>query len=285
MLEDFNYIKEQFYLHKKFFLWAINKLTKSKNISISLKAANFKFFLKRLKLKISFDREKGLYSINDKQRLHYFGDLTRGLNIYYAGLDYRAKDLYESYFLNKINFKREDIVIDCGANYADLWLSLKGKINNSNYITFEPSILEYASIKENAPHGKHYNLGLSNKIGISTLYVNEKDADSSLCENSCYTHKLDVKTTTLSEFVRKERIEKIKLFKLEAEGFEPEILEGAEEILQKIEFIAIDGGYERGKNQEETFSKLCNILISKKFTLKYINFIWGRALLRNSLIK
>ena len=93
------------------------------------------------------------------------------------------------------------------------------------------------------------------------------------------------KRQTLSEFVRKERIERIKLFKLEAEGFEPEILEGAEEILQTIEFISIDGGYERGKNQEETFSKLCNNLISKKFTLKYINFIWGRALFKNSSIK
>ena len=47
----------------------------------------------------------------------------------------------------------------------------------SNYITFEPSILEYASIKENAPNGQHYNLGLSNKTGVSTLYANEKDAD------------------------------------------------------------------------------------------------------------
>ena len=66
-----------------------------------------------------------------------------------------------------------------------------------------------------------------------------------------YTHKIDVKTTTLSEFVRKKRIKRIKLFKLEAEGFEPKYLKELKEILQIIELIAIDGGYERGKNQEE----------------------------------
>ena len=31
MIENYNYLKEQFYLHKRFFLWTINKLTKSKS--------------------------------------------------------------------------------------------------------------------------------------------------------------------------------------------------------------------------------------------------------------
>ena len=270
-------------LFKNFLLLPINIIIKSKNIKFALFAANLKFNLKGLNSKISYDKKKGLYSIEDKKRIHYFGDFLRGLNIYYNGIDFRANELYKSYFLHKINFEKNDVVIDCGANYADLWLSLNGKIKNSNYITFEPGILEYASIKENAPFGKHQNIALSNKIGVFTLFVNEKDADSSLIENSSFTHKLNVKTTTLSQFIKKEKIEKIKLLKLEAEGFEPEILNGALDVLQKFEYIAIDGGCERGKNQEETFSILCNILLNKKFIIKNISFTWGRALLKNTL--
>ena len=270
-------------LLKKFLLWPINSLIKSKNIKIALFAANLKFNLKGLDSEICFDNKKRLYIIKDKKSIHYFGDFLRGINIYRNGIDFRADELYKSYFLHKINFEKNDVVIDCGANYADLWLSLNGKINNSNYITFEPGILEHASIKENAPFGKHYNLALSNKEGLFTLFVNEKDADSSLIENSFYTHKLNVSTTTLSKFIEKEKIEKIKLLKLEAEGFEPEILDGAKEVLEKFEYIAIDGGCERGKKEEETFSSLCNTLLNKKFIIKFISFTWGRALLKNSL--
>ena len=67
-------------------------------------------------------------------------------------------------------------------------------------------------------------------------------------------------TTTLNKFFKKSKLGKIKLLKLEAEGYEPEILLGANKILDKIEYIAIDGGYERGKNSEETLSSQLNFL-------------------------
>ena len=41
---------------------------------------------------------------------------------------------------------------------------------------------------------------------------------------------------------------------MEAEGYETEILLGANEILDEIEYTAIDGGYEIEKNSEETLS-------------------------------
>ena len=71
------------------------------------------------------------------------------------------------------------------------------------------------------------------------------------------------------------------MFKLEAEGFEPEILDGALNILDKIEYIALDGGYERGKSQTETFSELCNKLHDHGFKIVSINFICARALFIN----
>ena len=66
--------------------------------------------------------------------------------------------------------------------------------------------------------------------------------------------------------------------KLEAEGYEPEILLGAKDSIKNIDYIAIDGGYERGIKQEETFTILTNRLIENGFSIIFVNFKFGRAL-------
>ena len=141
--------------------------------------------------------------------------------------------------------------------------------------------MEHQAIKMNAPGGIHNKLGLSNKNETVRFFVNEQDADSSIVEPKVYSHYIDIKTSTLSEYLQSQKLDKIKLFKLEAEGFEPEILEGSLDVLKNIEYIAIDGGYERGKNNEETFSQVCNSLLTENFKLISINFDWRRALFLN----
>ena len=211
-------------------------------------------------------------------QIHFFGDLIRGIGLYSNGLIDRAQSLFNSYLLSNISFNKNSIVIDCGANYADLWLSLRERINKHCYITFEPGFVEFQAIKKNAPDGKHSNIGLSNKEGKSKFYVNQKDGDSSLIEPSSFTKIVEVKTTTLNKYFKEHKIKKIKLLKLEAEGFEPEILQGANRVLKKIEYVAVDGSHERGKKNEETFSNVCNILFSSNFKIVSINFYRQRAL-------
>ena len=70
----------------------------------------------------------------------------------------------DSYKLKNIDFKYNDKVIDCGANYGDLWLYLSDKINVNNYIVFEPGINECRALKKNVPNNNNYNLGLGKKI-------------------------------------------------------------------------------------------------------------------------
>ena len=193
---------------------------------------------------------------------------------------FRAKRLFQSYGLGQIKFDKTDVVIDCGANYADLWLTLRHKISPQNYITFEPGETEYAAIKMNAPNGIHNNIGLADKSGNAKFYLNEADADSSIVMPAKFTKEVNIQTISLSEYLMCNPISKIKLFKLEAEGFEPEILKGAMPILDKIEYIAIDGGYERGIKKEETFSHLTNVLASHGYKMQTIIFEWGRALFR-----
>ena len=277
----FAYLKNILELHRKVLIWPINKLIQNSNPRISVAAANFKFRIKGSDLRISYETEQEIFSINDNGKIQFFGNLIRGLGLYENGLFDRGKKLFDSYLLKNVNFEIDDVVVDCGANYGDLWLSLDGKIKPTSYITFEPGSLEHESIKLNAPNGTHHKIGLSNKEDIVRFYVNEKDGDSSIIEPSEYSHFTDIKTTTLSSYVKSTAIDRVKLFKLEAEGFEPEILEGSEEILSKVDYIAVDGGNERGKNYDETLSKLCNSLFESNFEMISINLPLGRALFKN----
>ena len=257
-------------------------LMRHHNPRISVKMANTKLKFKGSRLRIKYDEGVNLFSINDDGKVHFFGNLIRGYSLYGKGLSRRANILFNSYLLSLIS--RQKTVVDCGANFGDVWLSLDEKIEPSRYITFEPGELEHNSIKMNAPKGIHSKLGLSNKSEVVRFYVNEQDADSSIVEPVSYSHFVDIKTTTLSNYLKTQEIDKIKLFKLEAEGFEPEILEGASETLQNIHYIALDGGYERGKNQDETFSQISNFLTERNFEMVSINFNWRRALFKNKTI-
>ena len=64
--------------------------------------------------------------------------------------------------------------------------------------------------------------------------------------------------------------QRIKLIKLEAEGFEPEILQGLKKHLNLIEYITIDCGFERGIKLESTIAVCSNYLIKNNF--KMIDF-------------
>ena len=275
------YKKELFEIHKKIFFWPFDKLIRSKNIYIAKKFANLKLLLSGSKTFISYDEKTKLFSINENNRIHYFGNLVRGTYRYKNGYKIISKNLFNSYFLRKVNFQLDDIVIDCGANYGDLWYSLDGKISQSNYITFEPGLLEHESIKKNCQNGIHNQIALSNKDGVFKFYLNEEDADSSLIEPKKFTNFINVKTMTLSTYLKLNNIIRVKFLKIESEGFEPEILNGAIDVLDKIKFIGIDVGPERGKNNDHTLNECCNLLLKSNFKIIATNLTPLKVLYQN----
>ena len=57
------------------------------------------------------------------------------------------------------------------------------------------------------------------------------------------------------------------MFKIDAEGFEPEVLKGSVNTLRLINFISVDYGHERGENQESTIVDVNNLLTEYNFKL------------------
>lgn len=235
-----------------------------------------------------YDPTKKLYYVLDKDIRMYFFDKIRGIQTYSYGIKYRAEQLIKTYGINIINFNEGDTVIDCGANYGDLYAWTKINNLNINYISFEPSPNEFKCVELNCLNQINNNYALSNEEGNFDFYIKSDSGDSSIIEpSSGFTSKIKVKTITLSEYLNKNSIEKVKLFKLEAEGFEPEILQGANNVLDKIEYIGVDGSPERGKNNDTTIEHASDFLISRGFKIVFsnINERYAKALFKNNSVK
>ena len=213
---------------------------------------------------------------------------SRGIKCYRQGLYKRAQELAFSYKINKISFKENDIVIDCGANYGDLWIFLNYLNININYYGFEPGIKEYQTLELNMKNSgtkiksEIYKIGLGDSNCTKNFYYSPDDGDSSLIEISNFKSKLEIEVIKLDSFINNNiGDKKIKLLKLEAEGGEPEVLFGNKDKLENIEYIAADVGPERGINKQCTITDVVNYLQEKNFIL--IDFGYPRltALFRN----
>jgi FkbM family methyltransferase len=234
-------------------------------------------------VRFGFCTDDMLYYAKDAEKTHYFSDLRRGISLYTRGLNRRGLMLAKSYFIEDIELFSDDIVVDCGANYGDLWLYLSDKIASNNYIAVEPAPLEYRCLSKNAKASRCLNFALSNKSSEVSFFLNSAAADSSLIEPDNYSEIINVDAKRLDDVNYIKDLTSIKLLKLEAEGWEPEIIEGGIRTLSKVEFITVDGGFERGIHQTETLSQICNILISLGFEMQSINPQYMRSIFKRKI--
>ncbi len=265
---------------KKIFLEFLNLLTPY----WTCKFNNMRQILMKRNIFFYYDKNLCLYYVKEKNYKMYFSDKTRGIETYSYGIKYRANQLIKTYNLELIEFKRDDLIVDCGANYGDLYTWLKIKKIPIKYISFEPSPLEFKCLELNCENQINNNIGLSNSIGISDFFLKSESGDSSIIEPSNgFTKKIKIKTTTLNNYFFENRIKKVKLLKLEAEGFEPEILQGSNKVLNKIEYIGVDGSPERGKKNDTTIEYAIDFLTSRDFEViaSDINPKFSKALFKN----
>jgi len=238
-------------------------------VAIKLKGKNFVnlfnlySFLSGTKNRISFKENSYFCSEFDWK----FSYKTQGLYAYGKGFQKRIQELKSSYLIKKINFMDNDIIIDIGANNGDFYLCFEKKIK---YYAFEPSPAVFSNLIYNVKKQELFNKGVwkSSDKNI-TFYLSDEFGDSSILPIKNFSQKVKIETTTL-DIIFNNINKPIKLLKLEAEGSEPEILEGLKQNINQVNYITIDCGFERGNEQSSTISDCSNYLIRNNF--KMIDF-------------
>jgi len=222
-----------------------------------------------------------LYSPNKFKNLHkgekfvsnYFGLNYEGITSNYIDWGVYFKGGHEKGLVNffKKHISMVDYFIDIGSNSGTVSLPFLNE-KNIKIICFEPLQYNYKKLinnfKINNGLEKHsfHNIALSNKITFVKIFYSETDENPGFASiDNFYNLKNlkeeEVKTNSLDNMYNF-RNKKI-IIKIDVEGYEDRVINGAINILKENQVIM----YMEAKN-----GKIPNILIEAGFKYKYFNF-------------
>ncbi len=241
----------------------LNRWRTTKNPYLFSFLVNTRSKIRNSPIRVEFSNTGRVFKVEVGTETRFASVNSRVLS-YLQGFESRASYIGTTYMLSSIPLKAGDLVVDCGANMGDLEYFLRWNTPGVQYLGYEPNPHDFMCLLKNVGPDKSRNIGLWNEIGSLPFYVNDEFASSSFIEPPEYTEIIDIPASTLSDQFPNEAI---RLLKLEAEGAEPEVLQGALPILKNIDYISADVGPERGVEEEETRDYVVDFLVSSGFEL------------------
>lgn len=174
--------------------------------------------------------------------------------------------------------------IDCGANVGEL--GFWARHHDLHYTAFEPEVLEADCIDLNLFDGaaQTHRIALWNERATLDFFSAPDTADSSVFEIDRSAGRRKVAAFPLDELDLRLSDTGPNILKLEAEGAEPEILDGARATLPRLHYLAVDCGYERGREKRHTFIDVCDRLLPLGFRPVEANLRRVTVLFKNSAL-
>lgn len=214
-------------------------------------------------------------------KFHFFNDAKERVIVLRNGLKFITRfDFNEpgtiddvlirgEYFTGNNEISDGDTIIDIGANIGAFSIVSAKKAKNVKVLSFEPTPTTFLRLKKNIEVNnltsvvKPYNLAVAGEKGERKLFVNPNISGANTIapyrENLEFIKsgdKFTVKTTTLEDVFRDNKIQKCGFLKMDCEGSEFEITKNtSKEIFDRIDYIAM----EYHKNPYEIGEKLTKV--------------------------
>lgn len=213
-------------------------------------------------------------------------------------LDYTDLDLN----IKQIQDSQKPIIFDCGANQGQSVKRFKKLYPNSEIHCFEPVKNLIKKIQENYKNDNSIilnNCGVGDvnekkvfneyedRVGISSFREIKKDtawAVDRLNEEK-EPKKYEVNIITLDKYCSENNINQINIMKIDVQGYETNVLEGAKNLLKlsKIDLIEMELHHDNLYNFESSYYELEKYLIPNKYRL--FSVIKGGSLLYHQTFK
>lgn len=138
------------------------------------------------------------------------------------------------------------MLFDIGANLGQTSLELTETFSKATIHAFEPDPNTYAKLTENVKpfSSVHcHNLGFGEQPGVMKMHVSRVTGGNSLLKHSDRINEfaqgdwteregeVDVQITTVDDFCAQQKISSIDLFKIDTQGYELKITNGAKQML------------------------------------------------------
>lgn len=189
-----------------------------------------------------FKREGKLWRIEDHTGVIYVPFIRR-YGMYTQTISRRINSMLARYPTGELT---ESLVLDVGAHVGEF--AIAAAPYAKKIICFEPDPIVCAALIENTKNFKNVKVlpfALSDQTKTTEFFVATAHADSSFVEPEKYDSIIQVDARRLDslniEITGYSRV----ILKMDAEGFEPEVLIGGGSWLSKLDTVAIDVAPER----------------------------------------
>ena len=208
-----------------------------------------------------------------KEKFYYFSRFSR-LHNYLQGVDKRLFQVFNTYGIEKniIEEIGNQPIIDIGANIGEFSIGLRELMDfQGKIICIEPDNWEFKTLEKNAVlfNLTCVNCAIGSESKDGFLTDDNFDANSRLLlanENTEFCQTVKIKT--LNQVLIDLNVNNFGLIKIEAEGFEPEVLLGLDLNKINVQFFAIDCGPERPPENSNTVAFCLNYLTNFGYKLK-----------------
>ena len=205
----------------------------------------------------------------------------------------------------KILNNRVNVIFDVGANRGNTSLKYASLFPKAKIHAFEPfpdSCKKFVLNHKNNMNIKLNHYALSNKVGKASLNINKSvDTNSFLkskkiganSDKHCVsTGNMVVKTNTIDNYCKKNNIKEIDVLKIDVQGSELKVLEGAIGLLknQKIKLIYTETYFKQQYINQPLFHDISKFLYNYNFNIQDVydlyfseeNLLWCDSIFVNS---
>jgi len=176
--------------------------------------------------------------------------------------------------IKKIDFGRNDVVLDIGANIGCVSIYLAKKYPKIKIYAFEAHPVNFQSLLYNIKLNSVYNIIPVNKAVYSetgkilTISLDTTNTGASSCFIQRDTKEFSVETISLDDIIKGYDITELKLLKIDCEGAEFDIIEGSN-LIQDLEINTLGmevHGFmrEHGKDFDKFYSLLDGLNVKNK---------------------
>lgn len=206
-------------------------------------------------------------------------------------LNFTSEDILKKFFEKKSDF----LIFDIGAHYGESAKKFRRLFDNARIYSFEPSPDSYKILESlEIENFRTFNFGLSKNKSLENFSVNLKSATNSLLLFSKDANKsweiqslnnldtITCKFDTLDNFCYQEKINFIDFIKIDVQGSEYLVLEGAKKTLlnKKIKVLQIEVIMADTYQGQKSIGYYISILES--YGYKFINF--SDCVFRNGIL-
>ena len=175
----------------------------------------------------------------------------------------------------RLHCKPFKVVFDVGANIGQTWEWVRANEPSSKIYCFEPVSGPFAELKKlvgNDSNTVLEHLALGEAKGQKTIRLFDENSSlnslkDDVMNNTGYSKEEIVTIDTLDSYCKKNNISKIDFLKIDTEGYELNVLEGAGEMLssESISFIYCETGFLRQNNRNTYFADLTEWLEARGY--------------------